>query len=202
MSTTTANYKLVKPELTDPANITNLNDNWDVIDQQLTMVNKTVVASSTDGVAYTAELQGITELYNGLRIRVIPNMTSTSINTTLNLNGLGAVPIKQPLSTAYITSGVYPTVESFIGKNCPMTLTYTGKNNLTPAWYTDIQRTDMNTLYGSLYVQQGGTFTNSNTKESDITSARTRLKAQAQITCGTTEPSGGVNGDVYIQIIE
>lgn len=35
MSTTTANYKLIKPALTDPADITALNQNWDTIDSKL-----------------------------------------------------------------------------------------------------------------------------------------------------------------------
>lgn len=33
MSTTTTNYGLVKPELTDPADITAMNGNWDKLDQ-------------------------------------------------------------------------------------------------------------------------------------------------------------------------
>lgn len=33
MSTTTTNYGLVKPQLTDPADITALNGNWDKLDQ-------------------------------------------------------------------------------------------------------------------------------------------------------------------------
>lgn len=35
MSTTTTKYKLIKPELSDPANITAFNENWDIIDEQL-----------------------------------------------------------------------------------------------------------------------------------------------------------------------
>ncbi len=35
MSTLTTNYKLVKPDLTDPADITAMNDNWDKIDANL-----------------------------------------------------------------------------------------------------------------------------------------------------------------------
>ena len=35
MSTTTNNYNFVKPELTDPADITALNENWDKIDVEL-----------------------------------------------------------------------------------------------------------------------------------------------------------------------
>jgi hypothetical protein len=35
MSTTTTNYKLFKPELSDPADITKMNPNWDTIDAEL-----------------------------------------------------------------------------------------------------------------------------------------------------------------------
>lgn len=35
MSTSTTNYKLFKPELTDPADITQINVNWDKIDDEL-----------------------------------------------------------------------------------------------------------------------------------------------------------------------
>lgn len=42
MSTTTEKYKLIKPELSDPANITALNPNWDTIDQALTNQTKYV----------------------------------------------------------------------------------------------------------------------------------------------------------------
>lgn len=35
MSTTTTNYKLVKPDLTDPADITAMNVNWDKVDDEL-----------------------------------------------------------------------------------------------------------------------------------------------------------------------
>lgn len=35
MSTTTTNYGLIKPELTDAANITAFNENWDKLDREL-----------------------------------------------------------------------------------------------------------------------------------------------------------------------
>lgn len=35
MSTTTTNYKMFKPELSDPADITKMNPNWDTIDAEL-----------------------------------------------------------------------------------------------------------------------------------------------------------------------
>ena len=35
MSTTTTNYGLIKPDLNDPADITQMNRNWDIIDEEL-----------------------------------------------------------------------------------------------------------------------------------------------------------------------
>ena len=35
MSTQTVNYKFIKPELTDPADINVLNTNWDAVDEAL-----------------------------------------------------------------------------------------------------------------------------------------------------------------------
>lgn len=39
MSTTTPNYGLVKPQLTDAADITAMNKNWDIIDNQIKLLN-------------------------------------------------------------------------------------------------------------------------------------------------------------------
>lgn len=39
MSTTTTNYQLFKPELSDPADITKMNPNWDTIDEELNRLN-------------------------------------------------------------------------------------------------------------------------------------------------------------------
>ena len=41
MSTKTTNYELVKPELTDVADITAMNPNWDKLDENIKMINDT-----------------------------------------------------------------------------------------------------------------------------------------------------------------
>ena len=79
MATTTSNYNLIKPALTDVADITAFNSNWDTIDTNLKKASEsggtpTVTATSTDGVAYTATVSNITELTNGLTITIIPNI--------------------------------------------------------------------------------------------------------------------------------
>lgn len=47
MSTTTANLGLIKPELTDPADITQLNQNWDIIDAEMIKRFKVVTNVTT-----------------------------------------------------------------------------------------------------------------------------------------------------------
>ena len=60
-----------------------------------------VSVESSDGVAFTATVPGATELYNGLSLIIIPATKSTSTAPTLNINGLGAKPIKRRLSNIY-----------------------------------------------------------------------------------------------------
>ena len=49
MSTTTTNYGLIKPELSDAANITATNENWDKIDTELSKLNNVRVTPITKG---------------------------------------------------------------------------------------------------------------------------------------------------------
>ena len=56
-----------------------------------------VAATSSDGVSYTATVPGLTELYAGLTLTIIPDKASTVITPTLNVNGLGAKIIIMPV---------------------------------------------------------------------------------------------------------
>jgi hypothetical protein len=73
MSTTTTNYQFIKPALTDPADITALNANWDKIDHELANRDSSSKAVSTvllyngwtmgnDGRYYqTVAVEGVTK---------------------------------------------------------------------------------------------------------------------------------------------
>lgn len=108
-------------------------------------------ASSTDGVAYTVNVPGVTALYPGLKITVLLNKTSTSTSPTLNLNGLGAKAIRQPLTTNSFSSTT-PSSASWLNKEAPITLTYNGS-----LWRTDFFRPSATTLYGKVAIANGGT---------------------------------------------
>lgn len=162
MATTTSNYNLIKPALTDVADITAFNSNWDTIDTNLKKASEsggtpTVTATSTDGVAYTATASNITELTNGLTITIIPNRDSASTSITLNVNGLGAKSIVIPLSMNTGTS-VAPKDTTFIVANRPLTLQYDSRYSTYGGWRTlGKQKTSASDLYGTVPVASGGT---------------------------------------------
>lgn len=109
--------------------------------------DRIITANSTDGVAYTAHLHGVGSLFNGLEIIVIPNMNSTQANITLDLNGLGAKPVRMTLPFSSGNSGALATVNSWFSAGAPMTLRYHEKMN---TWKSDLQRQSAQTLYGSV----------------------------------------------------
>lgn len=69
MSTKTSNFELIKPELTDAANITAMNENWDKIDQGLANAEEksffvTFTGTASSGFASDKTLSEIREAYN------------------------------------------------------------------------------------------------------------------------------------------
>ena len=108
-------------------------------------------ATSDDGVTYTATVPGVTSLYAGLKVCVKFNKNSTNVLPKLNVNGLGAKAIRQPLSTNNAATAPGPSA-NWLTTSCPVVLTYTGS-----MWKTDFQRPDANNLYGTAAIANGGT---------------------------------------------
>lgn len=105
----------------------------------------TATASSTDGIAYTATVPGITALTAGASFIMIPNKASTSKAPTLNVNGLGAKPIRRRLSslTTSLQQG-YST--NWIALNKPFIVVYDGI-----AWVVEgLTKTDGADVYGAV----------------------------------------------------
>lgn len=85
----------------------------------------TATASSTDGIAYSATVPGITALTAGASFIMIPNKASTSKAPTLNVNGLGAKPIRRRLSS--LTTSLQQGYSiNWIALNKPFTVVYDG----------------------------------------------------------------------------
>lgn len=105
----------------------------------------TATASSTDGIAYSATVPGITALTAGASFIMIPNKASTSKAPTLNVSGLGAKPIRRRLSslTTSLQQGYSP---NWIALNKPFTVVYDGT-----AWVVEgLTKTDGADVYGAV----------------------------------------------------
>ena len=130
-------------------------------------------ASSTDGVAYTATIDGITSMYTGLTITIIPNLQSTSRTPTLNVNGLGAKRMVMPINGSNTSSTTQPPViynddtpedelnskiavaSKWLTANKPVTVRYDGTY-----WETDLVAQSASCLYGTVPIESGGTGAN------------------------------------------
>lgn len=116
-----------------------------------------VDATSTDGVAYTATVDGVATLTNGLTITIIPSMTSTSTAITLNVNSLGAKAVRLPLSfnNAGMTT---PKLEGYYVASRPITLQFDAGYSTEGIWKVlGKQKTSASDLYGTVPIESGGT---------------------------------------------
>lgn len=115
-----------------------------------------IPATSTDGVTYTATLNGVTQLYDGLEITLIPNKASTATIVKLNLNGLGEKNVRAKIN-GYNNgnSGTAAAFAGWIGEGAPIRLRYVSKFD---NWQTvDFSRPSASGLYGTIDIEQGGT---------------------------------------------
>lgn len=165
-----------------------------------------VAAASADGVAYTATVPGVTELYNGLTIIIVPDIESTTNTITLDVNGLGAKYVRIPLSfnTAAMT---IPAANNYYAAGRPVMVQYDANYATSGAWKTiDKQRTSAQDLYGTVPISSGGTGATS------VEGALTALGIPAggvatpgvrYIYAGTEELTSGSSalptGQIYIQ---
>ena len=110
-----------------------------------------VVTTAGDGTAYTATVKGASSLKVGMTVTIIPHAASTSATPTLNVNGLGAKEIRQPVSSSTETS-VPGESESWLSAGKPITVMYDGTH-----WIAQRTRASATGLHGIVPVKSGGT---------------------------------------------
>lgn len=110
-----------------------------------------IVTTEGTGEAYTATVEGVTELKAGILLVVVPHVVSASISATLDVNGLGAKQIRQVTSYAS-AAAVQPKSKGFLGKGKPVLLMYNGTY-----WLMATARANMLDAYGKLAIENGGT---------------------------------------------
>lgn len=116
----------------------------------MTTAETLVITTAGNGAAYTAKVPGVTKLYTGLTFTMVPHVVSSSTGPTLDVNGLGAKPLRQRLSsnTAGTTTGAIAT---WLSAGKPVSVTYDGT-----LWEANITRPSATYLYGSVDIEHGG----------------------------------------------
>ena len=97
MSTKTTNYALIKPALTDTADITAMNGNWDTIDSEL----KTRATLGSDGNIPSSQLP---------IMNYVPTTEEAAANGVATLDANGQVPASQLGNAASAPTGAASTI--------------------------------------------------------------------------------------------
>ena len=113
-------------------------------------------AESTDGVAYTVTIPGVTELKHGMRIVIMPSRNSASTAPTLDVNGLGAHGMRLPLSFNNVAATM-PKLATYFSAGKPIMLWY-DESYAHGQWKVfGKNRVSAQDLYGTVPVEGGGT---------------------------------------------
>lgn len=132
----------------DPANTVSRQELEEALEKASTKAYQT---TNYAGSTYSVTIPGITELSVGLIVTIIPHISPKSNAPSLDINGLGAVGIRDQLASSY-SMCVKGTSDNWLTANKPVTLTYDGN-----FWRTNITRASSESFYGVLDIDKGGT---------------------------------------------
>lgn len=110
------------------------------------------VTTAGSGSAYTATVEGITELKNGVSLIMVPHTACTTIQPTLNVNGLGAKGIRRKSSIGGDTVYGGDTM-TWIPVGSPVLLVYDNGYWVTPG----LTRPVGSDIVNSVPPSKGGT---------------------------------------------
>lgn len=153
----------ITPEKIGAANATHEHTLGDVTETTEKKYYRVVEATSTDGTTYTATIADVTELFNGMRITIIPNMNNVSLSPRLVINSKFDNGIRLAHSFNYAATNALKT--NFLQVGRPVELKYDANCNLgiqgQGAWiFTDRVKTSAQDLYGTVPIESGGTDAN------------------------------------------
>lgn len=111
-----------------------------------------IVTAVGDGSVYAANVDGMTSFVVGMKVTIIPNITSDTTSPKLNINGLGEKSIRMPITynTSLTSTGV---VDGWLLAGKPVTVQWNGTYWIT----VDLVRTSAQYLYGAVPIANGGT---------------------------------------------
>ena len=130
-------------------------DGLDELIDEAKIISTAVSATSSDGIAYSATVSGITELTAGVSFVMIPNKISTSRTPTLNVNGLGAKSLRVKVS-GYTGTTTAALTTNWLAPNKPIRVTYDGL-----WWVCDMALPSASSMYGNVKAENVD-YTNTN----------------------------------------
>lgn len=118
---------------------------------------KRAVATSSDGKAYTATIEGVEKLDNEMELNIVFATTSATTSATLNVNGLGAKPIR--VSSATSKGSYYPGSADYLSGGRMVKLFYDKNGNDGDGVWKAISftRPIADNISGVVSVEHGGT---------------------------------------------
>ena len=133
--------------ISDPVKVFSVSKNMKNTGQMI------VPANTEDSINYTATVDGLEGLYDGLEITIIPNMANMELYAYLDVNGFGKGLIKQPLTTSL--SARQNLVGLSLSANTPTKLRYEAS---TKTWLAvEALVVDASTVKNQVSVRNGGT---------------------------------------------
>lgn len=109
------------------------------------------ITTAGTGDAYTATVPGIKTLTAGMSFTMIPHVSSSTGTPTLDVNGLGAKPMRQRLSSNTAATAAGP-VATWLSAGYPVEVVYNGT-----LWAVNHVRPSATYLYGTVPIDSGGT---------------------------------------------
>lgn len=114
------------------------------------MIGVNPITTTGSGSAYAASVPHISTLVAGATFTMVPHVVSAAVSPTLNVNNLGAKPIRQRLSNSTLSTAPGAT-ENWLAAGKPVNVMYDGAS-----WVVDFVRPNMASAYGVLPVVNGG----------------------------------------------
>lgn len=114
------------------------------------MIGVNPITTTGNGSAYVASVPHISTLVAGATFTMVPHVVSAAVSPTLNVNNLGAKPIRQRLSNSTLSTAPGATA-NWLAAGKPVDVMYDGQ-----FWVVDFVRPNMASAYGVLPVVNGG----------------------------------------------
>ena len=121
MSTTTTNYGLIKPELTDPANITVMNENWDKIDSELK--RQLDIMPNVSGQIDTHNANGTA--HNDIRTSVTQSLSEAKSYTDAKIASIPAPDVSGQSDTHNNSSTAHSDIRALVNGKANESHTHT-----------------------------------------------------------------------------